>query len=108
MRIDLTNTTYHARVERANRMVQVSKLEIGIPVATIEEYNKKGNKTIVTLTDTGVVVILDPKTNTIITLFLASVDRAAAIYKEAYGTRRRLPDQLYNQIKINKITFNLE
>ena len=105
MKIDLTNTTYHARVERADRMKQVRQLRVGNPVATIEEY-RDGRKGLVTLTDNGVVVVRNPNNNKIVTLYLATPAKAAAIYKQNFGSRAKMPQEIYNQIKINQIFFS--
>ena len=104
MKIDLANTTHHAKVDRADRMRQVRQLRVGNPVATIEDY-RDGKKAIITLTDNGVVVIRNPKSNAIVTLCLATPAQACFIYKRNYGDKARVPQEIYNQIKINRIFF---
>ena len=95
--------TYHFRVERKGRFEYI-EATCGLgeevvseifqsPTSTLPSYN--------TLTTTGVIIVRNVDTKKIVTMFIATMPQAMAIYRTATGGR--LPDWLYKQVKRNQV-----
>jgi len=104
MKIKTNNLTHHAKEDRRDRREIARKMGIGKPVVEVKGISACGKPKTEILTDTGLVVVMGDN-NKIVTLFLASINKACAMYKTVYGGKARLPEQLYNQIKTNNIFF---
>lgn len=104
MKIKTNNLTYHAKEERRDRRDIAKKVGIGKPVVEQHMFSADGRPKTEILTDTGLVVVLG-EDNKIVTLFLASINKACAMYKTTYGGNARMPEALYEQIKINNYFF---
>ena len=105
MKIKMNELTRHAKEDRKDRRDIAKQIGIGKPVAEIRR-DREGSNTqyaIQMLTDTGLIVIVGDD-GKIITLYLATIPQAMAIYGKAHGTSR-LPDQLYRQININRTFY---
>ncbi len=100
--IDFTNISYHASVERKNRMEQAKAIGWGAPLATIETTDERGT-VYKTLTTTGIIIVRSKDNNMIITLYVAEVNQAVYIFKTAYGMP--LPRDIYEKVKMNNIMF---
>lgn len=104
MKIKTNNLTHHAKEDRRDRRDIAKKVGIGKPVVEQHMFSADGRPKTEILTDTGLVVVLG-EDNKIITLFLASINKACAMYKTTYGGNARMPESLYKQIKINNSFF---
>ena len=104
MKVKMNQLTYHAKEERRDRREIVKQVGIGKPIAQVKKFSDNGREKTEVLTDTGMVIIMGDD-NKIITLYLASIAKAAAIYKSAHGTNAKIPAQIFEQIKINRIMF---
>ena len=104
MKIKTNQLTYHAKEERRDRREVAKQVGIGRPVVEQHMVSQNGKPKTEILTDTGLVVVMG-ENNKIVTLFLASVSKAAAMYKTMHGPNARLPEQLYQQIKLNNYFF---
>ena len=103
MKIKMNQLTYHAKEERRDRREIVKQVGIGKPIAQIKKFSD-GREKIEMLTNTGLIVVMGDD-NKIITLYLASTAKAAAVYKSAHGANAMMPVQIFEQIKINRIMF---
>jgi len=103
MKIKMNQLTYHAKEERRDRREIVKQVGIGKPIAQIKKFSD-GREKIEMLTNTGLIVVMGDD-NKIITLYLASTAKAAAVYKSAHGANAMIPVQIFEQIKINRIMF---
>ena len=89
----------HASVDRIERLAYIAtEIGIGEPILSYEEEESRT----ISLTDTGIVIVQDTYTKVLITAYMASIDRACAMWNRVHGTMR-LPNPLYNQIIRNKI-----
>jgi hypothetical protein len=92
----------HASADRLDRMMYiVTEIGVGEPALSYVEveYRRK-----ITLTDTGVVLVQDERTEMLITAYVASIDRATAMWTRVYGDHARLPQYLYNKVVRNRKT----
>lgn len=92
--------TYHAFNDRFDRISYImDTIGIGEPVVTVPDPYRQD--TIKILTDTGVLIVKSATTHKIITIYIASMDQAFAIYK--LGTNnKRVPDGLLTRIRKNQ------
>lgn len=100
--IDINNLSYHVRMDRKERLVQIKSIGIGAPIANKEEI-KDGKKVMKTLTSTGIMVIRAVENNMIITMYLAGFDQAEKFFRKQYGLK--LPQDIGEKIKLNNIMF---
>jgi hypothetical protein len=99
--IDLTRMSAHLIIDRKDRIAVIEKtVGWGKPVAEIK--NIKNTNTTITLTDTGVIVVRDNE-NMILTAWVASISRAIAIYRTAYG-QKKMPESLWLTLNYNNNT----
>jgi hypothetical protein len=104
MKVKMNQLTYHAKEERRDRREIVKQVGIGRPIAQVKKFSDNGREKTEMLTDTGLIVVMGDD-NKIITLYLASTAKAAAVYKSAHGANAMMPVQIFEQIKINRIMF---
>ena len=99
---DINTISDHADKDRKARFEMIAKtIGFGTPIA--EATDKKENGDCVrTLTDTGVLVVIDPY-GVIVTAWVASIKQACRIYKEATNNTR-MPKKLWNIINYNNNT----
>lgn len=96
-----SNMTFHAQVERRARLDYIiDTVGIGEVIAEIRD-ERDPRIAYQRLTSTGVVVIVGADKRTIVTAFIANIDQAILIYKNAKNVSR-LPDGLYRRIKGNQ------
>ena len=100
--IDINNLSYHVRMDRKERLVQIKSIGIGAPIANKEEI-KNGRKVMKTLTSTGIMVVRAVENNMIITMYLAEFDQAEKFFRKQYGLK--LPKEIGDKIKLNNIMF---
>lgn len=101
---DLTNLTAHVITEREKRFQFIQDtIGFGEPCFTCKKARDKDGDAIATLTDTGVIVIQEEVTETIITAYIATVKQAYALYYTAKGTTK-MPSDLWKQINYNNNT----
>ena len=91
----------HVEVDRQARFDLINKT-IGFGSPVVEAPDKKGRDCTATLTDTGVIVIIDPY-GIIVTAWIASVRQAQAVWNRATGNFD-LPEKLWNQVNYNNNT----
>jgi len=105
MKIRMNELTRHAKEDRRDRREIARQIGIGKAVAEVRREREGSNTqyAIQMLTDTGLIVIIGDD-GKIVTLYLATISQAIAIYSKAHGVCR-LPDQLYRQIKINRTFY---
>lgn len=90
--------TYHARVERQARIQYIMEnIGIGETVAT-KEKPREGKKEL--LTDTGIILVTNTAETILITMFIASIDKAYALYIN--DKKEPLPRDLRNTIVHNR------
>lgn len=99
--IDLTTVSYHVIADRKTRFEIIEKT-VGFGNPVVEAPDKKGRDCTATLTDTGVIVIIDPL-GIIVTAWIASVKQAIAVYSRATG-KQQLPKELWNMVNYNNNT----
>ena len=99
--IDLTAVSYHVIADRKTRFEIIEKT-VGFGNPVVEAPDKKGRDCTATLTDTGVIVIIDPL-GIIVTAWIASVKQAIAVYSRATG-KQQLPKELWNMVNYNNNT----
>ena len=99
--IDLTVVSHHVEVDRQARF-DIIKKTVGFGSPVVEAPDKKGRDCTATLTDTGVIVIIDPY-GMIVTAWIASVKQAQAVYGRATGSLK-MPRQLWNTVNYNNNT----
>ena len=95
--------TYHARVERANRVKKIIE-EIGIGQVIKEQYRgcgmgKPGRY--VCITDTGITLIKDEKKEKIITLYVTKQSELVAVF----GGTKKIPPFLRKKVDHNQSKF---
>lgn len=90
----------HASVDRIERLAYIAtEIGIGEPVLSYEEEEYRT----ISLTDTGIVIIQDSYTKVLITAYVASIDRAYAMWHQVHG-ETQMPNSLYHQIVRNRNT----
>lgn len=101
---DLTNLSAHAIIDRKNRFDFIENtIGFGEPVVRCKKDRDENGDALTTLTDTGVIVIQEEATETIITAYVASIKQAAYVYKKSKGNNK-MPSQLWNVINYNNNT----
>lgn len=99
--IDLTMMSYHAIVERANRVSNIEN-SIGWGEIVAEAPDRNDANVRRALTSTGVLLVLG-ENDFIITAWVAEVRQAAAVWKKA-NNGARMPRQLWNMVNYNNNT----
>ena len=95
----------HATNDRIERLAYIAtEIGIGEPVVS---YLDETTYRLAILTDTGVVVIKDSYTEELVTAYVASLDRACAMWHRVHGTTQ-MPNSLYNQVIRNRNTHRQE
>ena len=96
--MELMKISEHGRIDRVERITRIiTELGIGEIILTIEHREMKRLEC---LTSTGVILIKSSTDNVVITAYVASIDRAVAMYK-SQGIQH-LPPRLRNKIIKNK------
>ena len=84
--------TYHAQVERIDRLSAcITHIGVGEVVREVKRHGA-----VERLTDTGLVLIVNPQTNTLITGYAATVKQLCGIYQG-----QRVPQYLYKKVQTN-------
>ena len=92
--------SYHARVERAERISYIIDFcggEFGPAIA--ETYDNNNGKVI--LTEKGIVIVYNAITSNLVTMFIASVNQGVSIYKECHNVSK-CPKSLMKTLNNNK------
>ena len=97
---DITCLTYHAEVDRETR-INIIKKTVGFGNPCAEAPDKDDRDATAILTDTGVIVILNPY-GLIVTTWIASVRQASAIYYSNHG--KKMPKSLWAIVNYNNNT----
>lgn len=93
------NMTKHARYERRDRLNYIiDNIGIGEPICTAPSKNPNA---ISVLTNTGIIIIKGKTDNVIITVYIATIAEATAIYYQS-GMTTPLPQRVKKRIRINK------
>lgn len=100
--IDVTNMTAHVILDRMNRINFIEKT-IGFGTAKYTCDDDRSNDTVKTLTSTGVIVVRQKNTNTIITAYVASVGQAFRLFNRATG-KTKMPMRFWDIINYNNNT----
>ena len=96
--MELMKISEHGRIDRVERITRIiTELGIGEIVLTIEHREMKRLEC---LTSTGVILIKSSTDNVVITAYVASIERAVAMYK-SQGIQK-LPPSLRSKICKNK------
>ena len=99
--IDLTRMSAHVTVDRATRVEIIEKtVGFGEPIA--ETINRHSPDSTITLTTTGVIVVMS-NDGTIITTWIAGVAQAISVYRQATG-QKNLPKALWAIVNYNNNT----
>ena len=97
--IDLTIISDHVDQDRRKRFEFIQKtIGFGTPIAEAEDTKNRGDCTR-TLTDTGVIVVIDPY-GVIVTAFVANVKQAMDVYKRGTG-KNKLPNEVFWMVQYN-------
>lgn len=99
--IDLTTVSRHVELDRQDRFNLINNT-VGFGLPVVEARDKQDETCTATLTSTGVIVIINAH-GVIVTVWIASVRQAIAVYATATGTTR-LPKNLWNIINYNNDT----
>ena len=92
----------HATNDRIERLTYIAtEIGIGEPILSYEEEECRT----ISLTDTGIVIIQDSYTKVLITAYVASIDRACAMWHRVHGITQ-MPNSLYNQVIRNRNTHH--
>ena len=84
--------TYHAQVERIDRLVAcIEHIGVGEVVKEIQR-----DTTVERLTNTGLLLVVNPNTNTLITGYAVTVKQICGIYNG-----QRVPPALYKRVQTN-------
>ena len=101
--------TYHAQVERKNRIDFIKKnLGFGFEIAEdvfTSEHSYKPSRAV--LTDTGVIKIYSLETGKFVTCFIATVGQGAKIYKRCFNVKF-CPSWLMKTLNDNKILVDMQ
>lgn len=89
--------TYHARIERADRLTYIA-MNVGFGEVILETPHPKYADRIQCLTNTGVFIV-KTKQGDVITAFIPTVERVSAMYR-AMGYNR-VPTYVMNKAKKN-------
>lgn len=89
--------TYHARVERVDRLTYIA-MNVGFGEVVLEHPHPKYADRVECLTDTGVMIIKGID-GSIITAFVANVEKVVAIYREE--GYHRVPTKMMNKVTKN-------
>ena len=101
---DLTNLTAHATIDRKVRFDFIENtIGFGNPVVTCKKDRDKNGDALATLTDTGVIVIQEEVTETVITAYIASIKQASYLYRKSKGNNK-MPSALWAIINYNNNT----
>lgn len=94
-----TPVSDHAKVDRIERLTAcLTTLGYEDFVLVVEDTKRKNNTTKY-LTDTGIMVIRDTDTGRIVTGYMATVQQAARMYREA--GYKKMPNGMYKKISRN-------
>lgn len=89
------NMSYHAKIERIDRLAAcVEHIGIGEIVLEIERYGA-----VEQFMDNGLVLIINPATNTLITGYMATIKQMYAMFMENGYTK--IPDRIYKTVRTN-------
>lgn len=87
--------TYHAHTERQARINYIlDTVGIGEPYIKHTGTDREGRAVQRTLTTTGVIIISNPETKQIITMYIAEVKQVQQLYYQITG-RNHLPNGIY-------------
>lgn len=92
------NMTYHAKVERIDRLVHIAQT-VGFGEEIILTCINRENNTRECLTETGVIMIKAMHDETLVTAFIANIDKASAMYS---SMGRKIPQYIARKIRNNK------
>ena len=103
----------HVTVERKDRFDVIMRYlenDIGRPLVTQKAPQLKRAYAVAdcyqTLTDKGVILFWNERTQLITTIYLARMNQACAIYWKNKGTK--MPQEVFNQVKRNQIIIEKE
>ena len=95
--IKKTKLTSHMILDRSDRVVYILlNLGLGEIIKETHQIDEKGRPSWQCLTNTGVLIIMDEKKETIITLYIASQPKVSAMYEG------NTPSWVLNMVKKNK------
>ena len=96
MKTTKTVMTYHARIERADRLTYIA-MNMGFGEVVLEHKNTTSHR-LECITDTGVLIV-KASNGAIVTAYIPSIDKVMAIYRqEGYS---RIPTQMMAKITKN-------
>ena len=99
MTAEKTLVSDHAKEDRIDRLTACLTTIGYNDFALIVEDTKRGNNTTKYLTDTGIMIIRDTDTKRIVTGYMATVQQAIRMYREA--GYERMPNGMYKKIVRN-------
>lgn len=97
------NMTYHAQVERANRIQHITE-EIGIGQIIKEKYvrfNTQSSGKYICITDTGITIIKDEPKEKIITIYVTTQRELVAVF----GGANKVPAFLRKKVDRNQSKY---
>lgn len=93
-----TTMTYHARIERADRLTYIA-MNVGFGETVLTHVHEDDPYKMDCLTDTGVLIIKNTYNGTVITAYVPNIDKVMAIYrKQGY---ERIPTYMMNKVRKN-------
>lgn len=99
MTAEKTLVSDHAKKDRIDRLTACLTTIGYNDFSLIVEDTKRGNNTTKYLTDTGIMIIRDTDTKRIVTGYMATVQQAIRMYREA--GYERMPNGMYKRIVRN-------
>lgn len=101
IKLNELKVSYHFQNDRNERKAQIDAIINGnFGQVVIEEWYKDAWRC---LTDTGLIAIVEPKKEIILTYYFAPMKTASMMYKAAF---RKMPQAVANKIQKNANTFN--
>lgn len=92
------NLTYHARVERIDRLAAIIEC-LSVGKIILEVYDKRHKGSILCLTSTGIVLVKSAKDGRIVTGYMANMDQLHAMYYSI--GQRHIPPRIFNRVSKN-------
>jgi hypothetical protein len=89
------NMTYHAQIERIDRLAAcIENIGVGEVVLEVERYGA-----VEQLTDTGLLLVINPTTNALITGYMVTIKQMYAMFMDSGYTK--IPDRIYKTVRTN-------
>ena len=94
----LIKMSKHATRDRIDRLMFIyDNIGIGEPYMDMQEED-----VLYTVTTTGILLVRSPEDGTLITAYIADIDKITAIWRNKHGARP-MPDNMYRRVLANAV-----